>query len=94
MGLYDFLWATYNEFLVFFPADVRWLVSLALLGAIIMICIGLIRRSVVFVLVPILLLPIIAPVAEHVWIDLEGFLIYILYLLHIAPATWHVPPTP
>ena len=92
MGLYDFIWITYNQFLAFFPADVRWLVSLALLGMVIMICISLIQRSVIFVLVPILLLPFIAPVAEHVWFDFSNFLLYILYLMHVAPATWHVGP--
>ena len=83
MDLYAHLVATYTWFLSLFPAQLQWMVTLAIILFMISLMVGLIRRNILFALLLIPLVPVLWPVIVHFVTDIGAFFIY---LLHTAGA--------
>jgi NADH:ubiquinone oxidoreductase subunit K len=83
VDLYAHLVATYSWFLSLFPAQLHWVVTLAIILFMISLMVGLIRRHVLFALLLIPLVPVLWPVITAFVTDIGAFFVY---LLHTAGA--------
>ena len=82
MGLYDALVEAYNHFLTFFPPDIHWVVTLAIIMVMIGFFVALIRQNILFGFLLLLLVPVFWPVIMHFFTDLGNFFVYLLHTAH------------
>jgi hypothetical protein len=78
MDLYRELVSAYNNFLGFFPPDIHWVVTLAIILAIIVLFVNLIKENILFALLLIPVVPALWPVVTHFFGDLAAFFVYLL----------------
>ena len=79
MDFYSNLVDLYNRFLNLFPTSIQWLITLAILIALIVAFFNLISSNPLFVILLIILLPLIAPIFQNF---ITGIYHFFLYLIH------------
>jgi hypothetical protein len=88
MDVYSRLVDLYNRFLNLFPASIQWLITLAILIALIVAFVNLISANPLFVILLIILLPLIAPIFQNFIAGIYHFFLYLIHSLSAkAPAS-------
>ena len=81
MQIYNFFVDLYNQTLAVFPANLQWVVTLLILIGFTVAFVALIRKSIIFVVVLVLLLPFLIPVVGHFFGDLDHVLLFLIQSL-------------
>lgn len=84
MNIYNYLVNAYNHFLGLFPPSIQWLITLAILIALVVAFINLISDNPLFIILLIILLPVIAPIFQSF---VQGIYHFFLYLIHSLSTT-------
>ena len=87
MGVYQLLVNAYNQIISAFPAPLGWLLTVALLVGVVALFVHLIRSSVLWVILLLLLLPVLFPLVWSVFLGIWHFILYLLVQVGLrAPA--------
>jgi len=79
MSFFDALVRAYDSFLTFFPVDLHWVVTLAIILVMVGLFIALIRQNILFVFVAIPVFVLLWPVFAEFMTDMGAFFVYLLH---------------
>ena len=74
----DSIYSIYNQFLSYFPANIRGLVSLFLAALIVYGIYKVLRKQLIYLILLVILLPASVPILKNIWQELLRLLQFLV----------------